>query len=769
VTSRLLRGALAAALCLVATPALSAGWATAPVGPLRTAYTRVDAVIDGDTARTTVTQVFVNDLETPVEVTYRFPLPEDASVTGFADWRDGRRLEATVAGKEDARDAYEEAAAEGRPAALAEKEANARFVMRLSTVPPRGARRVELTYVQTLSALGGERTWVFPAERAGDVPPPTVLDVDVTLRNESPIKAVQSLNHGDARVIPQRDGSRHVALSRTGGGLGYDLVLRWRVETEAIDLAARAVRPDADQPGYVEARLSFASDPYDALRPPQDVVIVLDRSLSMAGAPLERGRALVEGILAELAPEDRFSLITFNAGVTPIVGDLAPADDANIDLAQAGLDDVRAAGRSDLQAALDVAAHVLRASSAGTLVLVTDGQPTAGAGYTRLPLAADLADWVDHRVVVAHASYPSRQPVLEQLFPQVTVRYVPDGDAGVDAIESLIRLVVAPTIEDLSVDLDGANVFALEGKVPARLAVGEYLRLLARAESDVVVRVSGTLHGRPVRLEREVVLPAGPDARGDRGLPVEWARLRVAGLEARFDGAAYDEQEAIEAEIRSLGAAYRLATRFTSYVLTDSLAPDRIMPGDPEIRVHAPATALGVRAVLPWGEVVDCHWQQDEQLWLGRFLVPRGTPDGMYRMRVFVDGQEGTELRGTLFFRVDSEPPEFELLIEGDATVAMADTLRVIARPKDGVYEGEALRTVGDTVVRDKVDLKRIVVQLGDREYPLTQVGDGELWAADVPVAVAAGRHVLKLVAVDYALNSTEATLAIDVHAERTP
>ncbi|TNF35787.1 MAG: VWA domain-containing protein [Deltaproteobacteria bacterium] len=764
---RPLRAALAVALCLGASPALATGWATAPAGPLRTAYTRINAVIDGDTARTTVTQVFVNDLETPVEVTYRFPLPEDASVTGFADWRDGRRLEATVAGKEDAREAYEEAAAEGRPAAMAEKEADARFVMRLSTVPPRGARRVELTYVQTLSALGGERTWVFPAERKSDVPPPTVLDVDVTLRNEAPIRAVQSLNHGDARIVSRR-GDRHVALSRTGGGLGYDLALRWRVETEAIDLAARAVRPDAAQPGYVEARLSFASDPYQALRPPQDVVILLDRSLSMAGEPLERGRALVEGVLAELAPEDRFSLLTFNDKVTPIVGELATADDANIDLAQYGLDDVRASGRSNLQSAIDVAASLLRDSRGGTLVLVTDGQPTAGAGYTRVPLAADRRDWVDHRVVVAHASYPSRQPVLEQLFPQVTVRYVPDGDAGVDAIESLIRLVVAPIIEDLRVDIDGANVFALEGKVPARLAVGEYVRLLARAESDVVVSVTGTLHGRPIALERRVALPDGPDDRGDRGLPVEWARLRVAGLEVRFDGAEHAEQQAIEAEIRSLGAAYRLATRFTSYVLTDSLAPDRIMPGDPEIRVHAPKTALGVRAILPWGEVVDCHWQEDEELWLGRFLVPRGTADGMYRMRVFVDSQEGTALRGTLFFRVDSKPPEFELLIEGDATVTMGDTLRVIARPKDHVYEGKALRTVGDTVVRDKVDLKRIVVQLGDREYPLEQVGDGEVWAADLPVAVLAGRHVLKLVAVDYALNSTEATLAIDVTPEMT-
>jgi len=767
--NRLLTLAAAAALATLgaSAPALASGWAASSESALRTAYSRVDAVLDGAVARTTVTQVFVNDLDTPVEVTYRFPLPADASVTGFADWRDGRRLEATVAGKEDARDAYEDAAAAGLPAALAEKEGDARFAMRLSTVPARGARRVELTYVQTLPALGGERTFVFPAEAASGVAPATVLDLDVTVRADRPIHTFAALNHPDARVSVARDGSRHVTLSRSGGGLAYDFALRWRVASAPLDLAARAVRPVVGQPGYVEAAFSFASDPYAALRPPQDVVLLLDRSLSMAGEPLERGRALVEGILAELAPEDRFTLLTFNDRVDAPLGGLVPADDAALDLAQLALDEVRASGRSDLQRALDAAARVLRDSDAGTLVLVTDGQPTLGAGYTKVPLAVDPADFADHRVVLAHVSYPSRSATFEALFTQLTARYVPDGDAGAAAVEDLIRLVVAPVIEDFSLSLDGPAVFAVEGKVPARLAVGESVRVLARAEDDVRVTLSGLLHGRPVRLSQRVALPKGPDARGDRGLPVEWARQRVAGLEARLDAADADAP-ALEAEIRSLGAAYRLATRFTSYVLTDGLAPDRIKPGDPEIRIHAPETALGVRAILPWGEEVSCAWQPEERLWLGRFLVPRGTPDGLYRIRVFVDDQAETTLRGTLFFRVDSRPPEFELTVEGDAIVRSGGTARLVARPKDGVYEGRALATRGDVVVRDRVDLKRIVVRVGEREIPLVQDGDGERWIAEVPIDLAAGRHLLRLVAVDYALNSTEATLTLDVQ-EATP
>ena len=76
------------------------GAARAGSGPLRAAYSHVAVVVDGDVARTTLTQVFVNDLPQPVEASFSFPLPADATVTGFAEWRDGRKVDAKATGKD---------------------------------------------------------------------------------------------------------------------------------------------------------------------------------------------------------------------------------------------------------------------------------------------------------------------------------------------------------------------------------------------------------------------------------------------------------------------------------------------------------------------------------------------------------------------------------------------------------------------------------------------------------------------------------------------
>ena len=226
-------------------PARASGTAQGPDGALRTAYTHVRVTVEGHVARTEVDQVFVNDLPSPVEATFGFPLPADATVTGFADWRDGKKVDAQVAGHDQAAAQYEAAAAAGRRAALAETEGD-RFHVRLFAIPGRGSRRISLTYVQTVDALGSTRTLVFPAEH---VAKPSVLDLDVDVSGAGSVEALTAPNHADTQLSAGR-----AILSRAGRGLDHDFVLRWREKAASLDLAGRAARSvkfGADEPGYL--------------------------------------------------------------------------------------------------------------------------------------------------------------------------------------------------------------------------------------------------------------------------------------------------------------------------------------------------------------------------------------------------------------------------------------------------------------------------------------------------------------------------------------
>ena len=739
--------------CLSPQPAFATGTARTAAGELRCAYTSVRVAVDGDLARTIVTQVFVNDLPSAVEATYGFPLPTDAAVTGFADWRDGKRQEARADDRDAAARTYDRAADEGKRAALAETEGENRFKMKLAGIAAHGTRRVELRYTQTLSALAGELSYVFPAAKGESTPPPTLLDVEVAVAGDRPLTHASALNHADARL--DREGGQLIArLHRAHEGLERDFALRWQVESQALDLAARAVRAKPGEPAYLEARVAFNRDPVPLHHEPVDVVIVVDTSLSMAGEPLERAQTLADGVLLGLQPGDRANVISFSDAVASVRSSLVPAERAQTESLRDAVRKLRAHGRSNLEAALDEAANLLRKSDRGLLVLLTDGQPTVGA--TLETPAAVRTDFQRTRVVVAHFNYPSQKKILEGLFPNVTTQYVPDGSAGDEAVAALTRLAIAPSLEGLTLEVAGPSVSGVEGAIPTRLAVGESLRLMARTDGDAMVRLSGTLHGRPFHLEERVRI-AEPDGRGDRGLAVEWARMRVRSLETRLEGHPPDAAKLTD-EVRALGKSYGLMTRFTSFVSSDSLSPDRIKPGDPEIRIRAPRESLGVRAVLPWGEVVECAWQPDEALWLGRFLSPRAVTDGIYRVRVFVDTQAGTLLRGTLFFQVDSKPPTFVLSRDGEGPIARGATLRLTARVKSGVFD-----RAGDAIVRDRIDLKHIVVQVGAETVPLVRLGDSDEWQADVPIRLPVGVHRLRLTASDFASNSSEAALTVEV------
>ncbi len=741
---------------LLLATAHASGLAQAPTGPLRTAYTSVHIQADGDIARTTVTQVFANDLDAPVEAVYRFPLPEDAAVTGFSEWRDGRKVTARAKDKAAAEKTFEKAIDRGERATLAEKSAKHRFKMTMHALPARGTARIELTYVQTLTALGGERTFVFPSKGADQAP--TLLDVQLRVRGDREILDLAVPNQADAVVARTKDGWT-ASVSRTRAGLRRDLVIRWLQESEDLDLAARAVRPDPEQPAFAEVRFAFNADPFAETRGARDVVLVVDTSLSMAGAPLYAARELDQAVLEQLTPGDRLEVVEFSSGVRPAFGELTFVEEDARDVVMARLDAMRAGGRSNLQAALAHAGKLLSESSNGVVVLATDGQPTYREHGSAFGLDVDPMLFRESRVVVAHFNYPKRADALEAVLPNVTTRFIPDGPASGSVVRSVARLAVAPTIEDVAIEVDGAH--DVHGAIPTRIAVGEHVRLMARAGADGLVRVSGTLHGRPIETEVALIVPDGPDGDGDRGLPVEWARLRIASFEQEYrrlkDPA---EKEVVEASIRGLGKEHNLATRFTSYVLTDSLYPDRIKPGDPEIRVHAPSSAKGVVAILPWGEVIKCTWAEDEGLWLGRFLVPRHIKDGLYRARILVEHQHATIYRGALFFRVDSKPPAYLLAREGDEALTRGGTVVLRAVPADREVEDDGK----DHIARDPVDLKQVKVTIAGEVYSMHRTEDPEIFRIEIPVdTLPAGLHEVRMVAMDYARNTSETALDLVV------
>src|SRR6266498_1926749 len=376
----------------------------------------VRAAVAGLLARTVLTQTFANPYDEPLQATYIFPLPDRAAVTEFRMEVAGRVVEGVLEERAKARAAYDQAIAEGRRASIAEEERPGVFTMRVGNLMPGERATVRLAMAGPLPYGDGEATFRFPlvvapryvpgtplpgpsvgdgtvpdtdaAPDASRITPPVLLPgfpnpVRLSLEVEIdpaglPLRGLDASMH--AVRVEDRDGHSVVRM-QAGERANRDFVLRLSLGDEAVATALATV-PDAEGHEGTFA-LTILPPPAERAPRPRDVVLVLDRSGSMAGWKMVAARRAAARMLDTLGDADRFAVLAFdNAIECPPALDgegLVVASDRNRFRAVEFLGGIEARGGTEMAEPLRQAVDRLAAAPADgdrdrVLVLVTDGQ-----------------------------------------------------------------------------------------------------------------------------------------------------------------------------------------------------------------------------------------------------------------------------------------------------------------------------------------------------------------------------------------------------------
>lgn len=115
----------------------------------------------------------------------------------------------------------------------------------------------------------------------------------------------------------------------------------------------------------------------DAPRPPSTLEVVLDRSGSMSGAPLEGAKKALIGLVQRLDPKDNFGVVVFD-DTGEVVVPAGPLDDKDRVIAQ--IESIYARGMTDLSAGYLRAVRELKRVGAdrATLLVISDGHVNGG-------------------------------------------------------------------------------------------------------------------------------------------------------------------------------------------------------------------------------------------------------------------------------------------------------------------------------------------------------------------------------------------------------
>ena len=130
--------------------------------PLGLAKFETEVRIYGSAAETTSTMIFSNPTAQPMEGDLYFPLPEGATISGYALDINGQMIDGVAVEKHEARRVYEEVVRHGIDPGLVQWTAGNNFQTRVFPIPAHGTRTVRVSYISELSGGKEAPTYLLP-------------------------------------------------------------------------------------------------------------------------------------------------------------------------------------------------------------------------------------------------------------------------------------------------------------------------------------------------------------------------------------------------------------------------------------------------------------------------------------------------------------------------------------------------------------------------------------------------------------------------------
>jgi Ca-activated chloride channel family protein len=563
--------------------------------------TTVAADAQAGLARVEIEQHFANPYADPLTVLYSLPLPADGALAGFEFVIGERRVVGEVDRRAAARDRFEDAILTGHTAALIEQERSSVFTQEIGNVPPGTSVVARLTVDQPLAWLdSGSWEWRFPTVIAprylgvpGRVADAEKISVDVR-DGHSPSVLHVSLRVGDALAAQGQVTSPSDALTVVDGPSGlavtlasgatvpdHDLVIRWPVAQAGPGLQVTTARPNLGHPAADSAYgLMTLVPPHPASAPapePRDLIVLLDTSGSMEGAPLAHAIVIASHLIESLSETDTLELIAFGPSAKRWRQSPKRASAFAKTAALAWLGARRASGGTEMLDAVATALTPLREGGQRQVVLITDGligfeDEVVRHLQTHLPRGSRL-----HAVGVGEAANRSLTGSLARM-GRGRELIVGLGDDPSMAADRLIAFTRAPLVTDLTIT-GSALVAAAPAHLPDVYAGAPLRASLQLRPQGGSLEIVGRHAGSAWRCD--VAIPASAAGSGSAGLWTRFARESVEDLEAL---ALADESP--DATIERIGCDFQIATRLTSWVAISETPT--VDPRDPIRRERLP-------------------------------------------------------------------------------------------------------------------------------------------------------------------------------------
>lgn len=552
--------------------------------------TRADVQISGVIAGVTVTQLYENRGNKPIEAIYVFPGSSRAAVNAMMMTIGDRIIQAKILEKGKARQDYEQVKQQGRSASLLEQKRPNVFQMNVANIMPGDIIEVQLSYTELLVPEEGRYEFVYPtvvgprfangsegpATPAGDgwvqnpytkqgVLPTYDFDISVNISAGMPLSDVRCKSHN---VALNWLGEDHLSIDlkeneKKSGNRDY--ILEYRLRGNKIHSGLLLF--EGKEENFFLAMIQPPKVVRPEVIPPREYVFIVDVSGSMTGFPLEVSKKLLTNLIGGLKPTDRFNVVFFASSNSVLSEASLPATTENINKAMTMMNGYSGGGGTQLLPALQTALAMKGTEDyARSFIIATDGYVSVereafdlirnNLGNANF-FAFGIGSSVNRFLMEGLAHIGKGEPFI--------VTNPMDAEAKAEKFREYVRY---PVLTNIKARFEGFDAYDVEpASIPDVLSerpvmiIGKW-----RGEPKGQIVVEG-MSGEGTYTQ-SFNLESTRKKGNNSALKYLWARERIRLLDD-YALAGFENDEHRN-EVLNIGLKYNLLTRYTSFLAIDS-------------------------------------------------------------------------------------------------------------------------------------------------------------------------------------------------------
>lgn len=553
--------------------------------------TSVQSEISGFVWRTTVTQIFQNPYNTPIEAIYLFPLPNDASIDSMTMEIWERKIIWKIEKKTKAEELYQDAKNNWQTASVLHQQRENIFTQKVANILPWEEIKIHISYFETIKYEKGKYNYVFPivvwprysrdsVTDKENITSPTIskdsinghnINIKLKINAGVNIKQLNSASH-DVDIKKISESEVEISLKNKQEIPNKDFSFEYNVSADTPQMWFLFHKDEENKNGYFTFLIEPQNKPTTKDIRNKEIVFVLDTSWSMSGRPIESVKKAMQKAIENLWENDYINIYSFNNWIEKLYIESKKANNNIKNEALTFVNNLQAWWWTVMdepfkEALKDNGDYDDRMR---IILIMTDwdiGNETDILHTIKTNLWKNrvFALWVD--------SAPNRYLLdsISEAWKWKTT-YILEKDNIDEKVDEFYNTFKSPLLTDIEIDWDWIDTFDVLPKNIPDLYDGQPIKITWKykwtllSSLDKTKNISIKAKSWNTDFSQNISLTFPSTEKENNSLQWLWAKQKVKDI---YQENLYQTNGKLEEEVTALGLNYSIMTNFTSFIAID--------------------------------------------------------------------------------------------------------------------------------------------------------------------------------------------------------